>query len=179
MDRLKTELLKENSIIKFRQIFPPQVWLTPTQEQRCCRVFSNLLTKSNVCKIMFVQQCSSTYADGTFQQSDFISSFHFLLHLNSPVTSDIVEGDGLGNAEAYEEDVSLQFDSSLLFLGWVESCLSFLPPLSRKGGAQSQSWCSQKCPTLEISFDQLILQSQCSSVIPRMVHLCTKPSGED
>ena len=29
------------------------------------------------------------------------SSFHFLVHLNSPVTSDIVEGDGLGNAEAY------------------------------------------------------------------------------
>ena len=65
---------------------------------------------------MFVQQCSSTYADGTFQQSDFISSFHFLLHLNSPVTSDIVEGDGLGNAEAYEEDVGLQFDGSLLLL---------------------------------------------------------------
>ena len=116
MDRLETELLKENSIIKFRQIFPPQVWLTATQEQRCCRVFPNLLTKSNVCKIMFVQQCSSTYADGTFQQSDFISSFHFLFHLNSPVTSDIVKGDGLGNAEAYEEDVGLQFDGSLLLL---------------------------------------------------------------
>ena len=64
---------------------------------------------------MFVQQCSSTYADGTFQQSDFISSFLTLLHLNSPVTSDIVEGDGLGNAEAYEEDVGLQIDSSLVF----------------------------------------------------------------
>ena len=32
------------------------------------------------------------------------------------MTSDIVEGDGLGNAEAYEEDVGLQFDSSLLLL---------------------------------------------------------------
>ena len=58
-------------------------------------------------KIMFVQQCSSTL---------FISSFHIFVHLNSPVTSDIVEGDGLGNAEAYEEDVSLQFDGSLLLL---------------------------------------------------------------
>ena len=45
------------------------------------------------------------------------------------------------------------------FKGWVESCLYFLPPLSRKGDAQSQSWCCQKCPTLEINFDQLLFKS--------------------
>ena len=80
-------------------------------------MFSNLLTKTIV-RFFYnsVHQLGLSESDSTFQQSDFISSFLTLLHLNSPVTSDIVEGDGLGNAEAYEEDVGLQFDGSLLLL---------------------------------------------------------------
>ena len=178
MDRLKTELLIENSIIKFRQIFPPQVWLTPTQEQRCCRVFSNLLTKSNICKIMFVQQSINV------RWKHFSTIwFHLIFsHSSSPQQpSDFGHCRGRWARQCWSIWGRCRPAIWWFFaiVGWVESCLSFWPPLSRKGDAQSQSWCCQKCPTLEINFDQLILQSQYSSVIPRMVHLCTKPSAED
>ena len=33
-----------------------------------------------------------------------------VFHLNCPVTSDIVEGDGLGNAEANKENIRLEIE---------------------------------------------------------------------
>ena len=42
--------------------------------------------------------------------NNLISSHHFLLHLNSPVISDIVEGDGLSNAEANKENIRLEIE---------------------------------------------------------------------